>query len=1062
VVRICPSCSEPNGERARFCQACGAALPAPAEPAGDVRKVVTIVFADMVGSTQIGEALDPEALRRIQGSYFDTLATAIEAHGGTVEKYIGDAVMAVFGIPRVHEDDALRAVRAAVAMQTAISGLNDAVERDHGLRIAVRIGLNTGEVVAGDPSAGQRLVTGDAVNVAARLEQAASPGEILIAVATHQLVRDAVEVEAVEPLALRGKSERVGAFRLVTVLADSAGHARHLDSPMVGRTTELDLVRRGLDRARSERTSYLFTLLGSAGVGKSRLIREFLDRVQDATVLRGRCLSYGDGITFYAMGEIVGQVAGITEADDPATAIAKLSAVLSGAEDGDRIGRLVGGLFGRADPSTAEDASWAMRKLFEHVARERPLVLVIDDIHWAEPLLLDLIEYLADWTRDAMLLLLCVARPELLEMRPGWGGGKLNATAILLEPLGSDEAGALLENLLGGANLPKPAYDRILAAAEGNPLFVEEMLGMLIDDGLLRREDGGWRAAADLADLTVPPTIQLLLAARLDRLEAEERAVIERGAVEGKVFHTGAIASLTPEGHRAQVRPRLLALARKELIRPDRAEFAGEDAFRFRHMLIRDAAYEAMPKEQRAELHEKFARWLTQTLGDRMAEYREILGYHLERAYRFRTELGPIDARTQELGREAGRALRASAERAQARGDGAGAARLLERSATLLDGFERAEALLDLGENLVWSDQGARARDVLRDFIASADAVAWPGLRIRARVFLTFAEASTDPSRSQQTSHDEVSTLLSGAEDIGDPAAVTACLLGLGQWAFWLGRTHEQREISERLLPRIDELRVIYRDWVASGLRTDAYWGATPIEEGLENLEAARRIVGDDVNGRLGCDVVEVGLLAMADRSAEADVLIDHLYRASEDHAGAQLFSGQIFAESLWRLGRREEAISALSGHKAYLDGRGETGVNSTVTAQLARYLAATGGLDEAERLIEEARSMGAADDFATRAEIGQATSIVAVARSDPEAALAAVEDAIESLRPTDYLMYTADALQQRGVILLAAGHQGASDASLREALALYDHKGAITSARRLRAWCREQGIAVP
>jgi class 3 adenylate cyclase/tetratricopeptide (TPR) repeat protein len=1060
-VRNCPSCSEPNGDRARFCQACGTALPAPAEPGGEVRKVVTIVFADMVGSTQIGEALDPEALRRIQRRYFDTLTAAIEAHGGTVEKYIGDAVMAVFGIPRVHEDDALRAVRAAVAIQSAIAGLNDVVERDHGLRIAVRIGLNTGEVMAGDQSEGQRLVSGDAVNVAARLEQAAKPGEILIAVATHQLVRDAVEVEAVEPLALRGKAEPVGAFRLVAVLGDTAGHARHLDSPMVGRTTELDLVRRGLDRARSERTSYLFTLLGSAGVGKSRLIREFLDGVEDATVLRGRCLSYGDGITFYAIREIVQQVAGISEADDPATAIAKLSVVLSGAEDGERIARLVGGLFGWADPSTAEDGSWAMRKLFEHVARERPVVLVIDDIHWAEPLLLDLIEYLADWTRDAMLLLLCVARPELLEIRPGWGGGKLNATAILLEPLGSDEAGALLENLLGGANLPKPAYDRILAAAEGNPLFVEEMLGMLIDDGLLRQEDGAWRAAADLADLTVPPTIQLLLAARLDRLEAEERAVIERGAVEGKVFHTGAIASLTPEGHRAQVRPRLLALARKELIRPDRAEFAGEDAFRFRHMLIRDAAYQAMPKEQRAELHEKFARWLTGTLGDRMAEYQEILGYHLERAYRFRTELGPIDARTEELGREAGRALRASSERAQARGDGAGAARLLERSATLLDGFERAEALVDLGEAFVFIDDGSRACDVLRAFIDSTEASARPALRIRAAVFLTFAETMIDPSVSQQTSYDEVSVLLGEAEALGDPAAVTACLLGLGQWAFWTGRTREQREISERLLPRIDDLRVVYREWVTLGLRADAYWGATPVEEGIENLAAARQIVGDVVAGRLGCDVVEVGLLAMAGRTAEADVLIDRLYRASEDHADARIFSYQVLAEGLWRLGRLDEAISVLNGDKEYWDGRGETGMNSTITGLLAKYLAATGSVDEAERLIEEARSLGAADDFATRAAIGQATARVALARGDSEAALAAVDDAIRSLRPTDYLMETADALRERGEILLAAGDTDSASAALREALALYAEKGATGSGSSLVAWCSQHGLAL-
>ena len=531
-----------------------------------------------------------------------------------------------------------------------------------------------------------------------------------------------------------------------------------------------------------------------------------------------------------------------------------------------------------------------------------------------------------------MLLILCVARPELLEIRPGWGGGKMNATAILLEPLGIEEAGALLENLLGGANLPSAAHARILAAAEGNPLFVEEMLGMLIDDGLLKREDGGWRAVSDLADLTVPPTIQLLLAARLDRLEAEERAVIERGAVEGKVFHTGAIASLAPEGLRAQVRPRLLALARKELIRPDRAEFAGEDAFRFRHMLIRDAAYQAMPKEQRAELHELFARWLTRTVGDRLAGYQEILGHHLEQAYRYRTELGPVDERTRELGREAGRALRASSERAQALGDHEGTARLLERAIAMLDGFERAEATVDLGEHLIWVDEDARALAVLREFLASTDAVEWPALRIRADVFRTFADTAVDPSILHEESRDAVKSLLTQAEALGDETAITTCLLGMGQWSFWSGRTREQREISERLLPRIDDLRVIYRDWVAAGFRTDAYWGSTPVEEGLENLATARRIVGDSVRGGLSCDVIVLGLLVLADRTLEAEAMIDRLDKASADHPETRLFSGQVFSESLWRLGRRDEAIAALRGVKRFLDDRGETGINSTVT----------------------------------------------------------------------------------------------------------------------------------
>ena len=539
-MRICPSCGEENSDRARFCQNCATPL-TETERTSEVRNVVTIVFADVTGSTALGERLDPEALRRVMGRYFDEMAAVIERHGGTVEKFIGDAVMAVFGIPQLHEDDALRAVRAADGMRAALERLNLDLERDHGVGLAARIGVNTGEVVAGDPSGGQRLVTGDAVNVAARLEQAAAPGEILLGESTHRLVKDAVEVTPVEPLDLKGKADPVRASRLDVVLEDTAGHARHLDSALVGRQKELQMLDHALDRVVTERTSHLFTLLGPAGVGKSRLVWEFVAGPgTEATVLRGRCLSYGEGITYFPLVEVVQEAAGIERTDDLATVRSKLATLAEGAEDRDRIVSLVAGLLSWGEPVAAEDGQWGVRKLLEHLAHERPLVCVFDDIHWAEPNFLELIEHLADWTRDAPLLLLCIARPELLELRQDWGGGKMNASTILLEPLAGDEVSHLVDNLLGRADIPAIARARILEAAEGNPLFVEEMLGMLIDDGLLRFEDGAWQAVEDLAHVTVPPTIQLLLAARLDRLDAQERAVIERGSVEGKVFHEGA------------------------------------------------------------------------------------------------------------------------------------------------------------------------------------------------------------------------------------------------------------------------------------------------------------------------------------------------------------------------------------------------------------------------------------------------------------------------------------------------------------------------------------------
>ena len=800
AMRLCASCGEENADRARFCQHCAAPLVAPEETPSEVRKVVTILFADVTGSTALGERLDPEALRRVMGRFFDEMELVIHAHGGTVEKFIGDAVMAVFGIPRSHEDDPVRAVRAAGGMREALEVLNAELERDHGVGIEIRIGVNTGEVVAGDPSSGQRLVTGDAVNVAARLEQAASPGEIVVGEITYRLVKDAVEVTAIEPLELKGKSEPVPAYRLEAVLADVAGHERHLDSPLIGRTKELEMLERALDRARTERTSQLFTLLGSAGVGKSRIVHEFLaGPASGATILRGRCLSYGEAITFFPLAEVVQQAAGIVEGDSREVAREKLVTLMTDAPDGEWIASLVSGLFGWGEPGGTEDAFWAVRKMFEHVARTSPLVIVFDDIHWAEPAFLDLVEHLADWMREAAALLLCIARPELLEIRAGWSGGKMNATSILLEPLPADEASLLVDNLLGRAEIPTTARDRILEAAEGNPLFVEEMIGMLIDDRLLRFEDGVWHAVEELADLTVPPTIQLLLAARLDRLDTEERAAIERGAVEGKVFHTGAVATLSQERLRANVPSRLLALARKELIRPDRAEFAGEDAFRFRHLLIRDAAYEAMPKEQRADLHERYAEWLERAAGERVNEYEEILAYHFEQAHRFRIELGQPDDHVRRLGEAAAGRLIRCADRARERSDYVSARGLLQRAADVSTGSLHSRALFELSRSLLDVNDFQAAVDAAETAITVAEENEDHEYALRSRLIRAEVVSQIDPSYTINATLAESSAALDELQRLGDTAGIRQAKLAIARTEFYLGSCGASLAILEEL-----------------------------------------------------------------------------------------------------------------------------------------------------------------------------------------------------------------------------------------------------------------------
>src|SRR4051812_28910295 len=585
----CPACASDVAAGFAYCPHCGAAMAAPVRQR-ELRKVVTVLFCDITGSTELGERLDPEALRLLLARYFERMKTIVESHGGSVEKFIGDAVMAVFGVPTVHEDDALRALRAAVAMRDALPDLG----------IEGRIGVMTGEVVTGTE---ERLATGDAVNVAARLEQAAQPGEILIGDATLHLTRDAAVVDAVPPLMVKGKSEPLVAHRLLTVHGDE-GLARRLDTPLVGRKTELRRLRDAYDQATSDESCQLFTILGSAGVGKSRLTAEFLTSLGDARICRGRCLPYGEGITYWPVVEVVKQLPDIEL--EPAVSLG-VEAVLNDSA-----------------VSSTEQIAWSFRKLLEAHAAEGPLVCVFDDVHWGEETFLDLVESVADLSRGAPILLLCVARPELLDRRPGWAGGKVNSTSVLLEPLGPADAEEMVASL---AIADEKLRMRICDASEGNPLFVEQMVALVKESGT--------------TDVSVPPTISALLTARLEQLDDHERSVLERGSVEGRIFHRGAVDALGQgENHLVT---RLTSLVRKELIRPDKPMFAGDDAFRFRHLLIREAAYDAMPKAVRADLHEKFADWLRGHQDD-FVEWSEVLGYHLERAHRYYVELGVMDA----------------------------------------------------------------------------------------------------------------------------------------------------------------------------------------------------------------------------------------------------------------------------------------------------------------------------------------------------------------------------------------------------------------------------------
>jgi class 3 adenylate cyclase len=1011
------------------------------------------VFSDVTGSTALGERLDPESLRRVMTRYFDEMRVVIERHGGTVEKFIGDAVMAVFGIPVLHEDDALRAVRAASEMREALAALNTDLERERGVTIAIRTGVNTGEVVAGDPTAGQTLVTGDAVNTAARLEQAAAPGEILIGEETQRLVRDAVHVEAVAPLDLKGKAQPVPAHRLLEVLPEMAGHARHLDSPMVGRDRELGLIVQAFERVASERECHLFTLLGPAGVGKSRLVEEFLGRVGErAIVLRGRCLPYGEGITFYPVADVIRQAVGGGDVG------AGVSALVEDEARAPMVVQRLAGLLGDDDqPAGTEETFWAVRTLFEGIARQNTLVVVFDDIHWGEPTFLDLIDHVADWSRDAPILLLTVARPELLDHRTAWGGGKLNAATILLEPLTDEQSGALMENLLGSAGLAPAARARITEAAEGNPLFVEEMLGMLIDEGVLVEHEGGWVTASDPAAVAIPPTIQALLAARLDRLDGSQRSVIERASVVGKEFWRGAVVELSPEPERLAVPGNLMTLVRKELIRPGRSTLAGDDAFRFRHLLVRDAAYDSMSKEHRAELHERLAGWLRRVAGPRAVEFEEILGYHLEQAVRYRRELGSVDEATSEVAERAGAYLASAGERAFARGDVPATANLVGRAIELLTpGSRRRTQLWPLFVEALEIDALSRQREALDTGLAEAREAGDRGTELRLEILEIVYRSNTDPSLTQG----EMSAAIGRARDelraIGDDSGAAFASLRLALVEFWLGRAAEAFETARsafeqarRTGDRGVELRSM--EYMFGPLN----WGPFPVEEAMRWSEVIRKRAGGRQAVEVFCLALESFMVTLVGRFDDGRALFDRCLRLVDE-----LGMSALRASLVGQLGTQVSIVSGdldaatAMGRRGVdeLHRMGETGYLSTSAGYLAWALHLRGQDDEAERMVDLGRESSAPDDFSSQELWRRVKAQILSRRGEHEQAEALAREAVRITAATDYLVEIADARMALGQVLDAGGRPAEAATEVRAAVDLFASKGATVLLERARA----------
>jgi class 3 adenylate cyclase/tetratricopeptide (TPR) repeat protein len=1020
-----------NRPGAKFCDECGARLGAASAPRQQ-RKTVTVLFCDVTGSTALGERLEPESFRQVMRHYFDAARQVIERHGGTVEKFIGDAVMAVFGVPVLHEDDALRAVRAAAELRMEIAALNATLESHFGASVSIRTGVNTGQVITGTE---ERLATGDAVNLAARLEQAAAPGEIVIGPQTWQLVRDAATVEQLEPLRLKGKSQPVVAYRLLEVASAAEPRARS-EVPLVGRDSQLRLLGDAFANVVRDRSCRLLTVLGSAGVGKSRLAAEFLGGI-DARVVTGRCLPYGEGITYWPVVSIVRQ---LLDPEQGCQGAAQLMASDA------KVAAAVKVLLGEQGAVTSSaEIAWAVRQVFESSAQRAPLVGVFDDLQWAEPALLDLVEHVADFGRDAPILVLCLARPELLERRPGWGG-KPNAATVLLEALNAAETAALIDELVPSAGLDLVSRQGVQSTAAGNPLFVEEILALMQESGS--------------PEVVVPPTIEALLAARLDQLPGRERTVLECGSVEGESFHRGPVQALAVD--EPDVVLPLAALVHRDLIRPDRPVFAEEEAFRFRHLLIRDAAYSALAKADRADLHERFARWLGGH-GAQLAELDEIAGYHLEQACRYRIELGPADGTARELAAQAAAYLHRAGRRAMDRGDAAAAVNLLERAQALLPvqqiNLTLQQAIIEgLAMSGRQDDAISRAARIGADCADAGDRIG----ELRARLLELVWRLLAYPAGPLDELRDLVEKARPAIEDNGDPAGMAVLeyaaavndfarnRFGAAFAAFTLAMKHARKS---------DDL------WLENHLRGHAAaplsYGPTPVRDVLKWLEQAK---AQNASYEPFFDLHTARALALAGHFSEARLLLAQTL-ARMNERGLALWTALAMP-----MGGEIEMLAgdlAAAEHMArqgceQLEPWGDSGWLSTVACMLAGALYALGRYQEAGQWARRGLELGHENDLATQLA-GQGVRSRLLARDgDSTAALKLAHHVEEMAKTSDSPIDHGEAALNLAQVLYLTGDRAGAEDAVRRAAGCYERKGAtayVARAHRLATeWAAKKG----
>jgi class 3 adenylate cyclase/tetratricopeptide (TPR) repeat protein len=953
------------------------------------RKLATVLFVDLVDSTALVSASDPEIVRRRVTRYFDQVSQCIEAHGGTVEKFAGDAVMAAFGIPQAHEDDAERAVRAALGI----------IESMRELDLEARIGVESGEVVTdiGDST----FATGEAVNLAARLQQNADPGQILVGPAAHRLTLGRIEVDEIGPVDVRGRAEPVWAWAAIS--ADGRAPARVAVTPLIGREHELELLENTFARAVRDRRAHLFTVYGEPGVGKTRLTNEFLASLEGTTILSGRCLPYGESITYWPLAEMVKGAADIADDDPLDVAIEKLRACCPADAVADLLGLATGVLEAVHGERSQQEIAWAAREWAQLMAQTQPLILVFEDIHWAEEPLLELIEHMTDWVRDGSLLILCLSRPELLDVRSDWGGGRVRATSIELEPLGDADSEQLIDALSEVGDISPETRRALLEKTGGNPLFLEEVM-------LTVAECGEERAA-----IGIPDTLQALIAARIDRLEPESKAVLQRASVIGRSFWAGAVEYLAA-GESAEKTLEDLQL-RDLVVQQLRSSLSNETAYRFKHVLIRDVAYSSLTKSARAGHHARFAEWLGERAGD---ELLEIRAHHLDHAASLLADLD--GAPPADLAREAAEILQEAGRRALAREANQAARNSFLRAIELEPTLERRYLAAKAAWRLDDLPAVAREMDKVHEEAVRAGDRNLEGKALTALADMVLMREA-DPLRAR-----EIADQALDAIGDSDPGARFDALRVAWSAAYWVGHLSDaEHYLTEQLtLARAAGRKDL--ESIAVLTRADTFWSRLELDEARALLQEARDLAEESgtINSR--------GRILLS--WAKIYLLQGHLEQAEEAaQESVQLFSeaGAVWAVARalniaawvsWGSGNVEKAEKQFRESIRLLKPIGDRATLCESQRGLAELLLARGRVEEAERFALDARETVGLRDATSRATTAASLAMVRAAQGRHEDAEELFRAGFDAIAGTDFREVELEVLDRYAPFLREAGRE--------------------------------------